>query len=169
MTRRWFHSCSFSQIIYSGGNRFPCCKDTQVAQGRCPHGEELRPPAHKQHLTVLWKSHPNQTSKGPQPWQCFDYNCLRDSEPEPLSQAIPKFLTHWHLRLINVYCFKLLSFEVIWYTAIDNQYISQRWDGRWEESHKTVFCTRNFPFFLNWSIVELEYCARFRCIAKWYI
>lgn len=43
-----------------------------------------------------------------------------DPELEPPSQAPPKFLTQINYEVVNVYCFKSLSFEGIFITAIDN-------------------------------------------------
>lgn len=45
---------------------------------------------------------------------------LYETEPEPPSYAAPEFLTHKNYEVINVCCFKVLSFGVICYAAIYN-------------------------------------------------
>lgn len=51
---------------------------------------------------------------------------MRDPELETSRQIVPRFLTLRQYETINVYYFKLLSFVIICYTAIDNLYTFYR-------------------------------------------
>lgn len=72
-----------------------------------------------------------------------DYNPRRDPGSETVSLDAPKLLTHRNSDIINVCCFKLLSFEVTCYVAIDNLYrpLSLSFKVSFERIHDA------FPFF----------------------
>lgn len=63
------------------------------------------------------------------PRQHLDYSILRVFDPESPNEAISEFFTQKNSKLINVYCFKLLNFEIVCYTAIANTvFYNWTWD-----------------------------------------
>lgn len=101
-------------------------QETQAALRRGLVWWELGSPAHKQPRPAKWceweplgiRSSRLQDDHSPhQPLAT-----LRRDDSSSRTIAVPKVLSHRNYEMINVYCFKLQSLGIIYYTALDNKY-----------------------------------------------
>lgn len=125
--------CNFCFVYL--GSQIPCYVDIQVAYGLVGGvGEStlkeerlyhscMSEPSWKQ---VLCPHIPVPLTDDCSPGQHFYYNLMRITKPEPFRWATTQFLLLRNWVIINIFCFKLLSLEVICGITMNNQCIPSK-------------------------------------------
>lgn len=123
--------------LRSRGSQIPCHKNSQAVLGQF-YRKRMRVPASiTTNLPAMWVRFLGTRSDSPfkpsvdcMPDQHFDYIPMSDPETEFLSQPASYSWLHETVRAIIVYCcFQPPTTVIIYYVAIDHQYIIIAWNG----------------------------------------